>query len=268
MASAAQSQGIPNYLPPSHLGRLRGREQAAAVCYRVGGRGVEFLLVRTRGGRWTFPKGGIEPGLTRAQSAALEAFEEAGVHGRIELASFARYVRRAPSKSGDKSILVLAFLCEVLRLAKPQEPKRNRTWFPAEKAKRRLQEGRASECGAELAAVVDRAVVRVRRLNGGHEGEGAGQGVRNDTLQRVCFEAPDLSGSRRDMPATLAGYFRRQLRPAAAVEFALGVPPQKLLPGPTEPGPSLQAAKANKSPASPAARVTAIDGTRRASSGS
>jgi len=58
-----------------------------------GGRGIEFLLVQTRGGRWIFPKGGVERGLTRAQSAALEAFEEAGVHGRIEAAAFARYFK-------------------------------------------------------------------------------------------------------------------------------------------------------------------------------
>ncbi len=54
----------------------------------------EFLLVQTRGGRWIFPKGGVEPGLTHAQSAALEAFEEAGVHGRMEEIPFARYFRR------------------------------------------------------------------------------------------------------------------------------------------------------------------------------
>src|ERR1039458_5649248 len=83
----------------SHLRRLCECEQVAAVCYRVRSGAIEFLLVRTRGGgRWTFPKGSAEPGLTHAQAAALEAFEEAGVHGRIEEASFTRYVRR---KRGD-----------------------------------------------------------------------------------------------------------------------------------------------------------------------
>src|SRR5882672_5085191 len=82
----------------SQLRKLRDCEQVAAVCYWVRGSGIEFLLVRTRGsGRWTFPKGSAEPGLTHAQAAALEAFEEAGVHGRIEEASFARYVRKFAS---------------------------------------------------------------------------------------------------------------------------------------------------------------------------
>src|SRR5580698_8272771 len=117
----------------AHLRKLSECEQAAAVCYRVRGPSIEFLLVRTRGGgRWTFPKGGAEPGLTHAQAAALEAFEEAGVHGRIEEASFARYVRRrrrvASAKApGDEELAVNAHLCEVLRLSPPQEPKRDRT---------------------------------------------------------------------------------------------------------------------------------------------
>jgi 8-oxo-dGTP pyrophosphatase MutT (NUDIX family) len=139
------------------------------VCYRVRGGCIEFLLVQTRAGRWTFPKGSAEPGLTHAQAAALEAFEEAGVHGRMEEASFARYRRGQPS---DKRRLpielnVSAHLCEVTRLDPPQESNRNRTWFSSEKAKQRLREERASEYGTALARVVDRAVARIQRLQNG-----------------------------------------------------------------------------------------------------
>jgi 8-oxo-dGTP pyrophosphatase MutT (NUDIX family) len=145
----------------SHLRRLRGCEQVAAVCYRVRERRIEFLLVQTRGGRWTFPKGSAEPGLTTAQAAALEAFEEAGVHGRMEEASFARYVRPkrgAGRNSAGIELVVTAHLCEVLWLDPPQESGRNPTWFSAEKAKRRLREERPADYGAELAGVVDCAV--------------------------------------------------------------------------------------------------------------
>jgi 8-oxo-dGTP pyrophosphatase MutT (NUDIX family) len=159
----------------SHLRKLCECEQAAAVCYRVRGGGIEFLLVRTRrSGRWTFPKGSAEPGLTHAQAAALEAFEEAGVHGRIEEASFARYVRRgrgsarkSAARSGKQKLAVYAHLCEVSRLGPPKESKRHRTWFSAEDAKRRLREGRSSDDGAEFARVVDRAVERIRKLSSG-----------------------------------------------------------------------------------------------------
>ena len=159
----------------SQLRRLRGCEQVAAVCYRLRSTGIEFLLVRTNSGHWTFPKGKAEPGLTHAQTAALEAFEEAGVHGRIEEASFAQYVRRkraarrnsathSDEGSGEKELTIQAHLCEVSRLDPPQESGRNPTWFSAEKAKRRLCEDRVADFGAELARVVDRAVSRIRRL--------------------------------------------------------------------------------------------------------
>src|SRR5258706_7336546 len=72
----------------SHVRKLRECEQVAAVCYRVRGTEIEFLLVRTGSGHWTFPKGGVEPGLTHAQAAALEAFEEAGGARAVVGASF------------------------------------------------------------------------------------------------------------------------------------------------------------------------------------
>jgi 8-oxo-dGTP pyrophosphatase MutT (NUDIX family) len=164
----------PKFFRLSQLRRLRGCEQVAAVCYRARGSAIEFLLVRTGSGHWTFPKGSAEPGLTHAQAAALEAFEEAGVHGRMEEASFTRYVRRkggktkSSARSGERStvkeIAIQAHLCEVSRLDPPQERNRNPTWFSADKAKRRLQEDRTADYGAELGRVIDRAVTRIRRL--------------------------------------------------------------------------------------------------------
>ncbi|PYX37645.1 MAG: hypothetical protein DMG81_13705 [Acidobacteria bacterium] len=155
-----------NFVSLKQLRRLRGSEQVAAICYRIGKRGLEFLLVRTRGGRWTFPKGSAESGLTHAQAAALEAFEEAGVHGRIEEVAFARYVRIKPAQnrhSPQIEIVINAHLCEVSRLTAPQEENRNPTWFSAEKAKRRLHDDRPSDYGNDLARIVDRAVARIQR---------------------------------------------------------------------------------------------------------
>ena len=202
-------------LRPSRLPKRR--QQVAAVCYRIRRRGLEFLLVQTRGGRWIFPKGGVESGLTHAQSAALEAFEEAGVHGRMEEIPFARYFRQRPAtatrntrpaagRSSPPALAVAAHLCEVSRLEAPQESNRNPTWFSAEKAKQRLLEDRAPEFGAELARVVDRAAARIRRLHGGsYPGPGHTKLVhtrlvhtnlghtRKDALQEVRFEAFELA---------------------------------------------------------------------------
>jgi len=154
--------GASKFFRVSHLRKLRDTEQVAAVCYRVGRNGIEFLLVQTRNGRWTFPKGSTEPGLTHAQAAALEAFEEAGVHGRIEEMAFTRYVKRGPGTSKKaNSITVSAHLCEVTRLDPPQEANRNRTWFSPQETKQCLHADRAATYGRELARVVDRAVRRI-----------------------------------------------------------------------------------------------------------
>lgn len=219
----------------SRASRLaRQRQQVAAVCYRIRGSGLEFLLVQTRGGRWIFPKGGVEPGLTHAQSAALEAFEEAGVHGRIEKIPFARYFRRntgassakasASSRSPEPELGVAAHLCEVSRLERPQESKRNPSWFSAEKAKQRLLKDRPPEFGAELLRVVDKAAARIQRL---HSTSHAPVRAYTDGLQKVRFEAHEdghLYDSLRR--AALARYFlpRAQLRLGAGETPAADAP--------------------------------------------
>jgi 8-oxo-dGTP pyrophosphatase MutT (NUDIX family) len=213
----------------AQLRKLRECEQVAAVCYRVRRGGIEFLLVRTRGsGRWTFPKGSAEPGLTHAQAAALESFEEAGVHGRIEEASFARYglrqrgdARNSAARSGDKE-LVNAHLCEVLRLGTPQEPKRNRTWFSVQDARRRLREGRKRDDGAEFARVIDKAVARIQRLLDGtdivddqpqtgrvQQDRPRREALKKDALQKVQFDFAEAYG--RVEEASSMPYIRRAL---------------------------------------------------------
>lgn len=193
----------------SQLRKLCECEQVAAVCYRVCGGAIEFLLVRTRGGgRWTFPKGSAEPGLTHAQAAALEAFEEAGVHGRIEEAAFATYVRRERDRAGRsskrpsaKELTVSAHLCEVSRLTAPKEFERNRTWFSPAEARQCLREGRRSEDGAEFARVIDKAVARLQRPRAGagivdhrprqrpQQDQPQQNMPQTDGLQKVRFEA-------------------------------------------------------------------------------
>jgi 8-oxo-dGTP pyrophosphatase MutT (NUDIX family) len=148
------------FLRLAQLRRLKECSKVAAVCYRLRPEGIHFLLVQTRRGRWTFPKGSVEPGLTHAQAAALEAFEEAGVHGRMQEASFTRYVHR----KSNGPVTVNAHLCEVSRLEPPPESGRNRTWFSAEKTKQRLREHRKPDCAAELTRVVDRAITRILRV--------------------------------------------------------------------------------------------------------
>jgi phosphohistidine phosphatase len=59
-------------------------QQAACVPYRTAGDAYEILLITTRSGKWTIPKGIIDPGESPQQTAAKEAREEAGIIGAIE----------------------------------------------------------------------------------------------------------------------------------------------------------------------------------------
>jgi 8-oxo-dGTP pyrophosphatase MutT (NUDIX family) len=138
----------------------------AAVCYRVRGGKPEFLLVRTRNGHWTFPKGGVGGDATTADAAAREAYEEAGVRGSVERVPFASYRHCKPRKPRSRRLVVMvhAHLCEVKKLVTPLEDYRTPRWFRTDKAKRRLQKFRSAEFAAEIISVIDRAAQLIPRL--------------------------------------------------------------------------------------------------------
>ena len=112
--------------------------QAAAVCYRMGIGDVEFLLVRTSSGKWTFPKGCVEPGFSHRQIAAKEALEEAGVIGSVAATHLHVYLHPKGSckKRSPQEFAVKAFLLQVKTLRDPQEVWRKPTWFTAREAKK------------------------------------------------------------------------------------------------------------------------------------
>jgi 8-oxo-dGTP pyrophosphatase MutT (NUDIX family) len=129
------------------------------VCYRIRRGEPEFLLVRTRNGHWTFPKGGVDQDPSAAEAAAREAYEEAGVKGSVEPLPFISYRHCKPRRIRSRKhvVTVHAHLCEVKRLVSPLEAYRDPRWFRAEEAKRRLQKFRSSEFALEVTNVIDRA---------------------------------------------------------------------------------------------------------------
>jgi 8-oxo-dGTP pyrophosphatase MutT (NUDIX family) len=214
----------------SQISKLRECEQVAAVCYRVRRGSIEFLLVQTRGSRrWIFPKGSAEPGLTHAQAAAVEAFEEAGVHGRIEEAAFVRYVCRGQRNrsvaKAAQAVLVSAHLCEVRRLCNPKECNRNRTWFSVEDTKRRLREGRKDDDGEEFARVVEQAVARIEQIRiATVAGVARARPRAHDELHRVQFEAPmeprRRSGQARRIAVAAGRSHDHEMLPCEVLPFA------------------------------------------------
>ena len=64
--------------------RSRPPRQAAVLAVRKDGADVEVCLIRKRSsGAWGIPKGFVDPGYTREETALNEAWEEAGIRGRL-----------------------------------------------------------------------------------------------------------------------------------------------------------------------------------------
>jgi 8-oxo-dGTP pyrophosphatase MutT (NUDIX family) len=152
--------------------KLRGRTctreatpvQVAAVCYRHDAGSTEFLLVRTSSGRWTFPKGRLEDGLSLAEVAALEAFEEGGVEGKVHPRPVGKYLHRKESLRGaSKDVTVLAFILEVKKSALPVESHRTPRWFSATEAKLRLANRRPEKYLRGMERVFDSALQQIAR---------------------------------------------------------------------------------------------------------
>lgn len=115
------------------------RLQVAALCWREGATGREVLLVTSRGtGRWVIPKGWPMAGKTSAQSAAQEAWEEAGVRKGyftdVPLGSY-HYGKRHDSGAVEPlETLVYAVEVTDLRDDFPEADQRSRQWFSPKEA--------------------------------------------------------------------------------------------------------------------------------------
>jgi 8-oxo-dGTP pyrophosphatase MutT (NUDIX family) len=105
-------------------------KQIAALPYRVGRSGPEILLSTTRRkGKWSSPKGWPMKGHKLSSAAAIEAFEEAGVVGRIGRRKVGHFQHR--KRKGRLECAVEIFPLAVRRnLADwPEKRERKRRWF-------------------------------------------------------------------------------------------------------------------------------------------
>jgi 8-oxo-dGTP pyrophosphatase MutT (NUDIX family) len=116
------------------------RVQYGALPYRLDDdASVEVLLVTSRETkRWIIPKGWPIKGLKPSKAAAREAYEEAGVRGRIAGRAFGHYVyeKRLEDRVTTVPCQVEVFPLLVKRQSKdwPESKQRTTQWFPAAEA--------------------------------------------------------------------------------------------------------------------------------------
>lgn len=120
------------------------RSQFAALCYRMKKGKPQILLITSRGSkRWIVPKGWPMHGRTPAQSAALEAWEEAGVRGRVDGRCLGVYSYTKEEEGvGAFPCVAMVFAIEVTEIAKayPEAGQRERKWFSRKQAAKLVDE--------------------------------------------------------------------------------------------------------------------------------
>ena len=107
--------------------------QGAAVPYRWTPFGtLEVLLVSTRSGRWTLPKGGIKKGCNAREAARRESLEEAGILGRLEEPPLGYF----SCKKGGRKALCQAFALQVTHVLErwEEDEERLRAWVSISEA--------------------------------------------------------------------------------------------------------------------------------------
>jgi len=108
--------------------------QSGVIPYRVKNGKTEIMIITSsRKKNWIIPKGVIEIGMTPQASAGKEAFEEAGIEGRVGDVLLGTYRHE---KWGAECVVAI-YPMEVRHIVQENErlePYRKRAWIPAEEA--------------------------------------------------------------------------------------------------------------------------------------
>ncbi|WP_147180221.1 NUDIX hydrolase [Sphingomonas psychrolutea] len=122
------------------------RQQYAALCFRKRKKqpAPEVLLLTSRDtGRWVIPKGWPMPGKKSHIVAEREAYEEAGVRGKVEREPIGYYSYQKGMNGGLKiNCRVQVHALEVKQMLKdfPEKGTRRLEWVNCEEAASRVQE--------------------------------------------------------------------------------------------------------------------------------
>lgn len=129
---------------PTADGADERQMQVGALCWRQTRKGRKVLLITSRDtGRWIIPKGWPIASLGPAGSAKLEAWEEAGVLGRVNPVPLGSYdYDKIRAKGSIVPCRVQVHALEVQELADsyPECTQRRRRWFTPAKAAGRVAE--------------------------------------------------------------------------------------------------------------------------------
>jgi 8-oxo-dGTP pyrophosphatase MutT (NUDIX family) len=131
----------PMITPPALRGTAILESGALAYRRRKSGEVLVLLLSKKRSKKWGIPKGRVNASLSLGETAAKEAFEEAGVIRRISPNSVGMF-RAKKGTPTPKNIEVWVYLLEVYKKLPnwPEKEKRQTRWVSCKVTARELRE--------------------------------------------------------------------------------------------------------------------------------
>ena len=130
--------------------------QSAVIPFRRENGELRILLITTlKSKKWIVPKGVIEPDLSPAESAEIEAYEEAGIKGKVYKKQIGKYRYR---KWGGVCT-VKVYLLEVKEILEewPESELRERKWMSLRDAAELVKEKTLKPIITNLQYYIDKA---------------------------------------------------------------------------------------------------------------
>lgn len=137
----AKMMRAPITAPPVTRGTAMLESGALAYRRPKNGKPLILLVSKKRSKKWGIPKGKVSASLSFGETAAKEAFEEAGVIGRVSPNSIGMF-RAKKGTPTPKNIEVWVYLLEVDETLSnwPEKEKRKTRWVSCKVAARELRE--------------------------------------------------------------------------------------------------------------------------------
>ena len=129
--------------------------QSAVIPFRIVNGELKVLLITTlHRKKWIVPKGVIEPDLTPVESAAMEAYEEAGIKGR----AYPKQIGKYQYRKWDGVCSVKVYLLEVKEILEdwPESELRERRWMSISEAAELVKEKALKPIIRDLQSYIDK----------------------------------------------------------------------------------------------------------------
>ena len=139
--------------------------QVGALPVRGSPGSYQVLLITSReSGRWVIPKGWPMKGKKDHDAAAQEAFEEAGVSGKIHKRPLGAYTYEKRRDDGADPVRVMVYLLEVQAEKRrwPEREQRQRQWMAVDLAAHLVEEPGLADILGRLENGADARVAEAR----------------------------------------------------------------------------------------------------------